>query len=102
VIEAPFRGDPQVARRLAEVTERTGPAVVADIERIVSEPGPPPGGSTIPAATAEELVARHGLESTTELALLALPVAGAMARPPISGFRVAAVGIEAGGHLVIG
>ena len=40
--------------------------------------------------------------STTELALLALPVARAMARPPISGFRVAAVGIEAEGDLILG
>lgn len=60
-------------------------------------------GSTIPAADAEGLVARFGLASTTELALLALPVAGRLARPQLSGYRVAAVGIEAeSGDLLLG
>lgn len=69
----------------------TDAALLAEIEAIV---GRPAGGSTIPADDAAALVARHGLASTTELALRALPLAGAMARPSISGFRVAAVGIE--------
>lgn len=74
--------------------------VQAEIEAIVARPL---GDSSIPAAIAAELVARHGLASTTELALLALPVAGEMARPPISGYRVAAVGIEREtGDLVLG
>jgi cytidine deaminase len=103
VIEAASRGDAAIARRLAEVAERAGPAVAADVERIVaSRPADPLAGSTIDAGVAAELVARHGLGSSTELALLALPVASAMARPPISGYRVAAVGIEAEGDLVLG
>jgi cytidine deaminase len=103
VIETTFRGDAAVARRLGELTERAGVAVVADVERLVATPGADPlGGSTIPADAAEELVTRHGLGSSVELALLALPVARAMARPPISGYRVAAVGIEAAGDLVLG
>ena len=60
-------------------------------------------GSTIPAAAAAELVERHRLASVEALALLALPLAQAMARAPISGFEVPAVGIEAGsGDLVLG
>lgn len=70
------------------------------IEAAMTLPG---RDSTIPGSVASELVARHGLESPSELALLALPVAGAMARCSISGFRVAAVGIEAEtGDLVLG
>lgn len=103
MIEAAARGDVTVARRLAELAERVGAAVAADVSRIVeARAGDSQGGSTIGADVAEELVARHGLGTTTELALLALPVAGAMARPPISGYRVAAVGIEAEGDLVLG
>jgi cytidine deaminase len=104
VIVAPFRADAQFARRLAALAERVGPAVEAEIETIVGAPsGEPVGGSTIRAADAAALVTRHGLESVRELALLALPVARAMARPPISGYRVAAVGIEAGsGDLLLG
>jgi cytidine deaminase len=103
VIEAASRGDVAVARRLAELAERVGAAVVADVEAVVAAPGEGPlDGSTIGADVASELVAQHGLGSTTDLALLALPVARAMARPPISGYRVAAVGIEAEGDLVLG
>ena len=103
MIEAASRGDPTVAGRLAELAERVGAAVAADVEAIVAaDPADPLGGSTIGVDVATELVARYGLGSTTELALLALPVARAMARSPISGFRVAAVGIEAEGDLVLG
>jgi cytidine deaminase len=106
VIEAASRGDAAVARRLATLSalaERAGPDVVAEVERIVAAPSRDPlGGSAIPAALAADLVAQHGLGSPLELALLALPVAGAMARPPISGYRVAAVGVEAEGDLVLG
>lgn len=78
----------------------TEPMLLAEIEAIVTRPG---GGGTIPADMASDLASRHGLASVAELALLALPVAGAMARPQISGFRVAAVGIEAEtGDLLLG
>lgn len=102
MIQAAFRGDAAAALRLGELAARVGAAVVADVEGIVATPGKVGLGSTIEAGAAAELVARHGLRTTTELALLALPVARAMARPPISGFRVAAVGIEAEGDLILG
>jgi cytidine deaminase len=74
--------------------------LTAEIESIAARPG---GASTIPAGIAAELVARHGLDSTSELALLALTAAGTLARPSISGYRVAAVGIEAEtGDLLLG
>lgn len=60
-------------------------------------------GATIPGADAERFVASLGLGSTEELALAALPVARRLADPPISGYRVAAVGIEAeSGDLLLG
>jgi cytidine deaminase len=103
VIEGLSRGDAAVARRLADVGGRVGPHVVADIERLVAGAHRDSlDGSTISAEAARGLVARHGLRSDRELALLALPVAGAMSRAPISGYRVAAVGIEATGDLVLG
>ena len=84
----------------------TGP--VTAIELAVAEiadrrVADPIDASTIPSAAAERLVARFGLESTTELALLALPVARRLSHPPVSGYQVAAVGIEAEtGDLVLG
>jgi cytidine deaminase len=104
VIEAPFHADPTVAQRLAELTLRVGPAVEADVEGIVAPPPRDPlDASTIGAAAVAELVARHGLDSAADLALLALPVAASMARPPISGYRVGAIAIEAEtGDLVLG
>jgi cytidine deaminase len=79
-------------------------ALEAEIAAFVAQPAADPlGGSVIPAGLAAELIARHSLRSVDELALAALPVAGTLARPPISGFRVPAVGVEAGtGDLVLG
>lgn len=101
---AAFQADAAFAARMAELSARVGAAVEADVAAIVAEPGADPlRGSTVPHASALELIARHGLASAVELALLALPVAGAMARPPISGYRVAAIGIEGeSGDLVLG
>jgi cytidine deaminase len=104
MIQAPARADPEIARRLAELSAGTGAAVEADVAEIVQRPpSDPVDGSVITSAVAADLVVRHGLASPWELALLALPVAGTMARPHISGYRVAAVGIEAGtGDLLLG
>jgi cytidine deaminase len=81
-----------------------GATIEDAVREIIERPTDNPiAGSTIPAATAAELVARHGLASVEALALAALPAAQGMARAPISGFEVPAVGIEAGsGDLVLG
>ena len=81
-----------------------GATLVDDLRAIVeARPTDPVDGSTIPAAVAAELVQRYGLASVEQLALLALPLAQAMARATISGFEVPAIGIEAGsGDLVFG
>ena len=99
-----FLLDAAFAERMASLSATVGPAIEADVEALVNEPvADPVDGSTIPASAAAALVTRHRLESTVELALLALPVARAMSSPPISGYRVGAIGIEAGtGDLVLG
>jgi cytidine deaminase len=103
VIEAPFRADEAFARRMAELSAQVGPAVEAEIQAALDASSRDPlAGSTLSAAAVAKLIERHGLASEREVALLAVPVAGAMARPPISGYRVGAVGIEAGGDLVLG
>ena len=107
MIDAPFRADEAAARRIAGLAAAIGPEVEAALEEIVApstDPGADPlAASTIPAAEVARLVDRFGLASERELALLALPVAGRLADPPISGYRVAAVGIEAEtGDLVLG
>jgi cytidine deaminase len=98
-----FPADAVYARRMAELAERVGAAVEQEVLAIVTRPAGMLDGSTVPADEAAALVGRYELGSSTELALLALPVARLLANPPISGYRVAAVGIEAeGGDLVLG
>ena len=99
VREGPMPVDAAFARRMAELMDGVGSAVARDVREIIDGSV----DSTIPAAEARALVDRHGLQATMELALLSLPVADEMARPSISGFRVAAVGIEAQtGDLLLG
>lgn len=88
----------------AAVPAGVADAVVADIRAIVQRPPDDPlDAAVVPSAAATELVGRHGLASPEELALLALPVARTLARAPLSGYLVAAVGIEAeAGDLVLG
>ncbi|HJP90264.1 MAG TPA: hypothetical protein VJ850_14610 [Candidatus Limnocylindrales bacterium] len=76
-------------------------AAIAEIAfRMVDDPI---DGATIPAADAARLAAQAGAASTSDLALLALPVARQLSNPQISSYRVAAVGIEAEtGDLLLG
>ncbi len=101
---AALEADSALAVRFAAVSARAGEAVAAEVSTLVAGPVEGPlDGCTVPAEVASELVSRHGLASIEELALLALPVAGELARPPISRYRVAAVGVEAdSGDLVLG
>ncbi|MEA2673926.1 MAG: cytidine deaminase [Chloroflexota bacterium] len=103
-VEAPFPADGVFALRMASLGATVGAAVAADLRTLLAgAPGDPRDASVIPSAAAGALVARHDLASIDELALLALPVAAELARPAISGYRVAAVGIEAeSGDLVLG
>ena len=107
MIDAPFRADEAAAGRLADLTATIGAEVGRALDGLVRASVAADAGalaaSTIPAAEVARLVDRFELASARELALLALPVAGALADPPISGYRVAAVGIEAEtGDFVLG
>lgn len=60
-------------------------------------------GSILPAAYVDELVARFDLTGVDELMVLSLDAAKALARPPISGFYVGAIGLEREtGNLILG
>ncbi len=60
-------------------------------------------GAIIPAARLPALLAEAGVADTDALMLALLPVAQDLARAPISGFRVGAVGLAAGtGDLIFG
>lgn len=103
-VEAPFPADRQFALRMASLGATVGPSVDAELRTLVAGVrGDPRDASVVPAAAAAALAARYDLASIDELALLALPVAAELARPAISGYRVAAVAIEAeSGDLVLG
>ena len=88
---------------IAAETGLESPAELAIAEIAFRQVADPIDAATIHAEDAELLARRFALASTTELALLALPVAERLSRPPISGYRVPAVGIEAGtGDLLLG
>lgn len=100
----PFTADPAIARRMAELSPRLGETIAAAIEPCLGRSDPSVNaGGVLARSDAEDLVRRHGLAGIEELMLLALPVARAIARPPISSFFVGAVGLEAGtGNLILG
>jgi cytidine deaminase len=74
-------------------------ALAASLRRPLADPV---DGSTVPGDVAAAIAARAGID-VEALALLALPLAAELADPSISGYRVAAVGIEAEtGALLLG
>lgn len=93
----PFEADPGVAARMARLSSRIGVAFTESIEAAMRP------GHVVPGAVVADLVARFKLRGPREAVLLALPAATRLAQPPISGFFVGAVGLEAGsGDLVLG
>lgn len=92
----PFTADPAVPLRLAKVTEPQAAALCEAARGLMRE-------GVLSAADAAALAGRFGLSGVTDLMLLLLPVARALARPPISQFFVGAVGLEEpGGSLIFG
>lgn len=100
----PFAADPAIASRMAELAPRLGQTIATAMQPCLERTDPSVNaGGVLPRAAADDLVHRHGLSGIEELMLLALPVARDIARPPISGFFVGAVGLEAGtGNLILG
>jgi cytidine deaminase len=101
---SPFPADVAFAARMSALSDRTGAAVVAELDAVLGEPtGPLRAAGVLAADRVAEMVDRYGLGSAIELALLALPAARRLSRPSISGYAVAAVGIESEtGDLVLG
>lgn len=102
----PFRADPAIAARIAELTARVGADVAAEVTRLALAGARDPEtnlGGMVVRSEVERLVAHYGLASVEDLMLLALLPARGLAEPPISSFFVGAVGLEhETGHLILG
>jgi cytidine deaminase len=97
VSASPFQADPVTAERIARLEETVGDAVTARLSEALVE------GHILPGAVVDELIETFGLTGPRDVVLLALPAATRLASPPISGFFVGAVGLEAGtGDLILG
>lgn len=100
----PFRRDPAIEQRIADLTPRCGEAIAETLRARLAPQDPAANlGGVLERKEMDGLVERFVLRDVEELMLLALPAARDIARPPISGFFVGAVGLEAEtGNLVLG
>ena len=102
----PFRADPEIANRLSELGALIGGDIATDIARLATQKNKRPEenlGGIILKEEARQLIESYGLTGVEDLMLLALPAARQIARPPISGFFVGAVGLEREtGNLILG
>lgn len=101
----PFTADPAVKERLdAEFAEK-GAAITVAIEALIAgrqRDASDNLGGVIPKEEADSLVTWFDLSSIESLLLFLLPHAQKLARPPISGFTVGAVGLTAAGDVIMG
>jgi cytidine deaminase len=102
----PFTPDAAVPARLARITPAARAALtdaaMAAAARSPGRLGANTGG-VLPAVVAADLVATHGLDGPRDLMRLLVDPARTLARPPISGFFVGAVGMERDtGDLILG
>lgn len=93
----PFSANPEVRERIEFLSTRHGEAISAAISEAL-ETGPDAharnAGATLDAESTRAIQSRFELKDVRELMLLALGVAARLARPPVSGFHVGAVGLE--------
>jgi cytidine deaminase len=98
-----FQPDIAIGLRCDALIETVEPALAVEVTAILAQSRDPRDGLVIKAATAAELVERHGLADIRELMLLLVPFARTVARPLISNFFIGAVALEREtGDLVIG
>lgn len=98
-----FEPDTAVGLRCEALLQSVEPALAAEVAAILATRRDPRDGLVIEAATAADLVERHGLADIRELMLLLVPFARTVARPPISNFFIGAVALEREtGDLVLG
>jgi cytidine deaminase len=98
-MSGPFPADASFAERVSTLESQVGAGVrAAVVERTVA------GGDRawLGSWDASGVARTHGLADMRELAVLALPAAATLARPPISDYRVGAVGVTPDGDLVLG
>lgn len=107
----PFPPDPEVAARRVAAVAALGPGVPSRLAAALDATGRDAThpAAVIPAAAVAWLVADLGLDEadgvdgTETVMLLAIETARALARPPVSGYHVGAVGLAAtSGDLVLG
>lgn len=101
----PFSADPSIRQRIAALDARVGADLCADIQQILSTHTDTSAnlGGVLEKAAADALIDKYELAGVEDLMLLALAAAQQMSMPPISDFRVGAVGLESGtGNLVFG
>ncbi len=102
---SPCSPDPAVAARRRGLVASLGAAFEARLAAARAAGGVDPRHprAVIPAAVATKLVQGLALEDVEEAMLLALETARALARPPVSGYRVGAVGLASpSGDLILG
>ncbi|MDQ1322678.1 MAG: cytidine deaminase [Chloroflexota bacterium] len=103
--DSPFPPDPAIAARRAGIVASLGGAFQERLAAARAAGGVDKAHprAVIPAAVTADLVHDLGLEGVEEAMLLAIETACALARPPVSGYRVGAVGLAArSGDLVLG
>ncbi|WP_181409750.1 cytidine deaminase [Martelella alba] len=92
--------------RIAEIEHNHGPAIRQEAESLAGrgrEALKANAGSVLSAAAAEKICDRFDIEDIEFLMALLVDTAALRARPPISGFFVGAVGLEAEtGNLILG
>jgi cytidine deaminase len=102
----PFSADPRRAERLAHLQATVGAALTTHLAgRAAARGAADDAGDrgTVRSDEVDALVAAFGLADVEEAMLLALPFAATLAQPPVSGYRVGAVGLEAEtGGLLLG
>jgi len=100
---AGFPLDAEVASRIELQRATVGPELEAAVEAVLAaRRSNPSTAATLARTDVERLVAAYGLGTARDLALLTLPVATRLAQPPISNYRVGAVGLDTDGDLVLG
>ncbi|HKF84953.1 MAG TPA: hypothetical protein VKB30_04145 [Candidatus Limnocylindrales bacterium] len=102
----PFARDAATATRIASLQGSIGDRLIAHVLDLatsrMTDTGALGDRSLVSAAEVADIVGTFRLASVREAALLALPAAATIARPPISGYHVGAVGVATTGELVLG
>lgn len=103
-VESPFVPDPALAARRGALRATHADGFAARLAaELAAAPDPRHPAAVVPAAAAVRLAAATGLASIDDVMILALDAAAALARPPISGYRVGIVArLATSGDLVLG